>query len=78
MKKKKALKKGLRLYEGKELSKDFPITILSSTPLSLNAKLIVFELYKMRYIVILNQNGATLVDKYPIEDFGELFKQEKQ
>lgn len=62
----------------KKNPKDFPITILSSTPLSLNAKLIVFELYKMRYIVILNQNGATLVDKYPIEDFGELFKQEKQ
>ncbi|EES89097.1 hypothetical protein [Helicobacter canadensis] len=61
----------------KKNPKDFPITILSNTPLSLNTKLVVFELYKMRYIVILNQNGATLVDKYPLEDFGELLKQEK-
>ena len=30
MKKKKALKKGLRLFEGKELSKDFPITTIKA------------------------------------------------
>lgn len=30
MKKKKALKKGLHLYEGKELSKDFPITTIEN------------------------------------------------
>lgn len=31
MKKKKSLKKGLRLYEGKELSKDFPITTIKAS-----------------------------------------------
>lgn len=31
MKKRKALKKGLHLYEGKELSKDFPITSISAS-----------------------------------------------
>lgn len=31
MKKRKALKKGLRLYEGKELSKDFPITSINAS-----------------------------------------------
>ena len=31
MKKRKALKKGLRLYEGKELSKDFPITAINAS-----------------------------------------------
>ena len=31
MKKKKALKKGLRLFEGKELSKDFPITTINAS-----------------------------------------------
>lgn len=31
MKKMKSLKKGLRLYEGKELSKDFPITTVKAT-----------------------------------------------
>lgn len=30
MKKKKALKKGLRLYEGKELSKNYPITTIKA------------------------------------------------
>ena len=32
MKQKKALKKGLHLYEGKELSKDFPITTINASP----------------------------------------------
>ncbi len=32
MKQKKALKKGLHLYEGKELSKDFPITTVNASP----------------------------------------------
>ena len=31
MKKRKALKKGLHLYEGKELSKDFPITSINAS-----------------------------------------------
>ena len=44
----------------------------------MNAKLVVFEIYQKRYIVILSQNGATLVDKYLIKDFGELLEQEKQ
>lgn len=54
------------------------IQIVSSFSLSMNAKLVVFEIYQKRYIVILSQNGATLVDKYSIKDFGELLEQEKQ
>lgn len=54
------------------------IQIVSSFSLSMNAKLVVFEIYQKRYIVILSQNGATLVDKYLIKDFGELLEQEKQ
>ncbi|OCR09791.1 hypothetical protein BA184_05790, partial [Helicobacter pullorum] len=50
----------------------------NSFSLSMNAKLVVFEIYQKRYIVILSQNGATLVDKYSIKDFGELLEQEKQ
>lgn len=53
------------------------IQIVSSFSLSMNAKLVVFEIYQKRYIVILSQNGATLVDKYSIKDFGELLEQEK-
>ena len=54
------------------------IQIVSSFSLSMNTKLVVFEIYQKRYIVILSQNGATLVDKYSIKDFGELLEQEKQ
>ena len=54
------------------------IQIVSSFSLSMNAKLVVFEIYQKRYIVILSRNGATLVDKYSIKDFGELLEQEKQ
>ena len=38
----------------------------------------VFENNQNRYIVILSQNGATLVDKYLIKDFGVLLEQEKK
>ncbi len=57
---------------------DCMVKILSITSLSPNNKLVIFEVYKMRYIVVLSQNGVILVDKYPLEDFGELLKQEKQ
>ena len=50
------------------------IQIVFSFSLSMNAKLVVFEIYQKRYIVILSQNGATLVDKYSIKDFGELLE----
>lgn len=54
------------------------VKILSIAPLSPNHKIAIFEVHKMRYIVVLSPNGATLVDKCPLEDFGELLKQEKQ
>ena len=65
----------VNFYKKKEANS---IQIVSSFSLSMNAKLVVFEIYQKRYIVILSQNGATLVDKYSIKDFGELLEQEKQ
>lgn len=59
------------------------VQIQSITTLGLNSKLIVFEAHQKRYLVILGNNYAKLVDSYSIESesaaqesFKELLEQE--
>lgn len=59
------------------------VQVQSITTLGLNSKLIVFEAYQKRYLVILGNSYAKLVDSYSIESesatqesFKELLEQE--
>ena len=60
-------------------------SVESITTLGINSKLIVFEAYEKRYLVILSPNNTTLVDSYNItsfksntqESFKELLKTRK-
>lgn len=50
------------------------VKILSQTNLNLSTKLIIFEAYEHRYLVIVGQNGIKVVDKYPLIEFGDCLK----
>ena len=53
------------------------VKILSQTNLNLTTKLIIFEAYEHRYLVIIGQNGIEVVDKYPLIEFGDCLKNSK-
>lgn len=50
-------------------NKDSPnaVQVQSITTLGLNSKLIVFEAYHKRYLVIVSPNGTKLIDSYHLE-----------
>ncbi|WDL75160.1 hypothetical protein IP360_01725 [Helicobacter winghamensis] len=53
------------------------IEIKSVTTLGVQSKLVVFEAYNKRYLVILNPNDTTLIDSYEIKSaFKDMLEQE--
>lgn len=54
------------------------VKIQSIETLNLQNKLIVFECYHKRYLIVINQNGASLIDAYsipPTSDFKDMLEQ---
>ncbi|MBX7490662.1 hypothetical protein [Helicobacter turcicus] len=55
------------------------IDVQSVTALSVQSKLVVFEAYNKRYLVILNPNDTTLIDSYEIKStFKDMLDQDNQ
>ncbi|WP_297810724.1 hypothetical protein [uncultured Helicobacter sp.] len=59
------------------------VQVQSVTTLGFNSKLVIFEAYNRRYLVVLSPNDATLLDSYNVEllesgaqEFKELLEQE--
>ncbi|WP_299549781.1 hypothetical protein [uncultured Helicobacter sp.] len=53
------------------------VQVQSVTTLSVQSKLIVFEAYNKRYLVILNSNETTLIDSYEIKNvFKDMLEQD--
>ncbi|WP_104721884.1 hypothetical protein [Helicobacter mesocricetorum] len=65
----------LELFKNKENLND--ISIVATMTLGIQTKLVIFEAYGIRYLVLLSPNGISIVDKYNIKNFERLL-QEKQ
>lgn len=65
----------LGMFKNKENIKD--INVIATTSLGFQTKLIVFEAYGIRYLVLLSPNGINVLDKYDTKKFEGLL-QEKQ
>lgn len=46
--------------------------------LGFQTKLIIFEAYGIRYLVLLSPNGVSMVDKYNIKKFEGLLQEEQE
>lgn len=54
------------------------VQICSITPLNVQHKLIVFEAYNKRYLVVLGTNSTALIDAYEIRHFKDMLEQDTQ
>ncbi|MDE5603173.1 MAG: hypothetical protein K2I71_04555 [Helicobacter sp.] len=63
----------LEIFKNKENTND--INVVSTLTLGFQTKLIVFEAYGIRYLVLLSPNGVSIVDKYNIKKFEGLLQE---
>ncbi|AWI33390.1 hypothetical protein [Helicobacter apodemus] len=66
----------LELFKNKENINDINVT--STMSLGFQTKLIIFEAYGIRYLVLLSPNGVSMVDKYNIKKFEGLLQEEQE
>ncbi|TLD84543.1 hypothetical protein LS70_003070 [Helicobacter sp. MIT 11-5569] len=68
----------LRFFNKETLEKsEDSVEVQSVTTLNVQSKLIVFEAYNKRYLVILNSNDTTLIDSYEIKSaFKDMLEQD--
>ncbi|TLE17281.1 hypothetical protein LS72_000610 [Helicobacter apodemus] len=66
----------LEFFKNKENINDINVT--STMSLGFQTKLIIFEAYGIRYLVLLSPNGVSMVDKYNIKKFEGLLQEEQE
>lgn len=58
--------------------KEGDVKVISNTQFGLGNRLLVFEVYGIRYLVTFSQNNMLLIDKYAIQDFDDLLNKENE
>ncbi len=66
----------LEFFKNKENINDINVT--STMSLGFQTKLIIFEAYGIRYLVLLSPNGVSMADKYNIKKFEGLLQEEQE
>lgn len=63
----------LQIFKNREKVND--VNVVSTMALGIQTKLIVFEAYGIRYLILLSSNGVSIVDKYDVKKFEELLQE---
>ncbi|MCI5969399.1 hypothetical protein [Helicobacter sp.] len=75
----KAHQSPLRFFSKETKEGDGRVEVQSVTTLGAQSKLVIFEAYNKRYLVVLNPNGTMLIDSYETKSmFKDMLEQDSQ